>query len=116
MTIINKDIIIDAIAGKGFAHLLGYTPNDMVSVGLANFTGNQWNENWEWNKTELKQLTIEELNNLYVGILPKGIMLEIETNKKHVRDNLQSFSKWWAERFDNLLFEYLSKKEPNDKI
>lgn len=35
---------------------------------LARFTGNQWNERWEWDRTELGKATDEVLELLYTTI------------------------------------------------
>ena len=31
------------------------------------FTGNQWNEDWEWNREKLEHLSTEQLKKLYKG-------------------------------------------------
>lgn len=36
--------------------------------GLMDFTGNQWNESWEWNKKELVKLSEQELYDLYKSL------------------------------------------------
>jgi hypothetical protein len=62
-----KDLLIDAIYGRGVCG--GYTfALDMEKRRLAKFTGNQWNENWDWDKYELSKLPIEELKSLYLTI------------------------------------------------
>jgi len=59
----NKTLLIDAIIGKGFS-TIDYAIK-MEKAGLAYFTGNQWNEKWNWNKFKLEDMTEEELKNIY---------------------------------------------------
>jgi hypothetical protein len=59
----NKQLLIDGIVGKNF---LSY--EDAVKyerLGLARFSGNQWNEDWDWLKERLEKLTEEELITIY---------------------------------------------------
>lgn len=118
LIITDKNLIIDAIIGKGFYHINGYHPNDFADVGLAVFTGNQWNEDWEWNKEELKQLSTEELNSIYTGVVPDNIKLKIEKNRADKKAIEQSYSvqhrlfyEWWAKQMDELLFKHLSEEK-----
>lgn len=54
-----KKFIVDAIIGGieipmgGFSNIL--TP----------FCGNQWNEDWKWDRDELNKMTLDELINFY---------------------------------------------------
>ncbi len=49
----------------------GVKPNSMIECnkltekGLMKFTGNQWNENWDWVECELLKMSDESLFNLY---------------------------------------------------
>jgi hypothetical protein len=59
----NKQLLIDGIVGKNF---LSY--EDAVKyerLGLARFSGNQWNEDWDWLRERLEKLTEEELITIY---------------------------------------------------
>ena len=58
-----KQILVDAILGKGFRSM--QFAIDMTNAGLAKFTGNQWNEKWDWKKEELLKLPIDQLAVLY---------------------------------------------------
>lgn len=58
-----KDVMIDAICGAGF-------PNQQVGMwaqglSLASFSGNQWNEGWEWNRSALCELELDALFAIY---------------------------------------------------
>ena len=56
-------LLRDAICGclfRSYAFAEWATEN-----GLADFTGNQWNEEWAWNRTALCGKTIEELTSIY---------------------------------------------------
>ena len=62
---ISKQMLIHALIGKGFdscEKAMHYT-----DLGFAEFTGNSWNEDWEWKIDELKLLTDEQLYNLYIN-------------------------------------------------
>lgn len=63
---ISKELLVDAICGKGFKSQEFAT--SMTEVGLATYIGNQWNEKWEWNKKELKELPFSALEDLYFEI------------------------------------------------
>jgi len=39
--------------------------DDYTKIGLMKFTGNQWNENWDWVEDALKNLDKDELFELY---------------------------------------------------
>ena len=39
---------------------------DLENIGLMRFSGNQWNENWDWNDKELNKMSEEQLFNLYL--------------------------------------------------
>ena len=59
----DNQMLINAICGKGFSSM------DIAchyeKIGLARFSGNQWNESWEWNRIELEKLDIEKLKDIY---------------------------------------------------
>jgi hypothetical protein len=38
---------------------------DYTDEGLMSFTGNQWNENWSWQKSKLMSMSDQKLLNLY---------------------------------------------------
>ena len=60
------DSLVDAIIGAGFPSI--QYASGMTELGLANFTGNQWNENWSWNRNRLNELPRETLEELYADI------------------------------------------------
>jgi len=58
-----KNDAIDAICGHGF-------PSQEVAaaitkIGLARFTGNQWNECWDWDRSGLSALDSASINQIY---------------------------------------------------
>ena len=58
-----KQMLVDAICGRGF---LSYGDADhYVEQGMAKFTGNQWNENWDWIAAKLHALSNIELKEIY---------------------------------------------------
>jgi len=61
-----KQLLIDAIYGCGFRSM--QTAIKMTEIGLARFVGNQWNEEWAWNKSELQKLSIGKLEAIYAYI------------------------------------------------
>lgn len=61
-----KTLIIDAIIGKGFLSVSDGV--EMQRRGLAHFSGNQWNEKWDWNRSELERLEINDLEQIYARI------------------------------------------------
>lgn len=59
---IDKPTLIDAICGTK------YTIDDMVmfsKTGIAKFTGNQHNPDWQFIRTELEKLNISQLAIIY---------------------------------------------------
>jgi len=34
------------------------------------FIGNQWNEDWEWDRSKLEKLSEGELYSIYFGVIP----------------------------------------------
>jgi hypothetical protein len=54
-----KELIIDAIIGG--VHI----PTGGLSKTLTPFTGNQWNEDWGWNRNELEKMDYNALTELY---------------------------------------------------
>lgn len=58
-----KALLVDAICGKGFKDMR--FADNMVKLGLAKYTGNQWNESWEWGREELEAGSEEALQSLY---------------------------------------------------
>jgi hypothetical protein len=59
----DKQILIDAIIGKGFSTM--QDAMNMANQGLAKFYGDQNNEEWKWNRSKLNELPEEDLENLY---------------------------------------------------
>ena len=58
-----RELMVDAIVGKGF-----YTQKeagDFTKLGFARFTGNQNNESWEWHRSALRALDLEDLKTIY---------------------------------------------------
>ena len=63
---LTKAILIDAIVGAGFPSIDFATKAS--SVGLAHFSGNQYNESWDWHREMLEQADIDDLHDLYLAI------------------------------------------------
>ena len=61
--IVNKKLLVDAIASCSFGSM--QAADSYTKLGLAIFTGNQWNDRWEWVKPGLMNLSFEELVDLY---------------------------------------------------
>ena len=61
-----KELLIDAIRGAGFPSF--DFADEAVKAGKAEFTGNQWNDKWEWNRKALARGTEDELRALYSKI------------------------------------------------
>jgi len=59
-----KDVLIDALRGYGFGSNMEFADR-MVKKGLARFSGNQWNEDWQWETDQLVKLEIKDLVALY---------------------------------------------------
>lgn len=60
----NATLLTDAILGAGF----GGDPlfaTEMEKIGLARFSGNQYNMKWEYDKDALSNLPKEKLAELY---------------------------------------------------
>ena len=61
-----KILLVDAIMGRGLPTIelaIKYT-----NLGLAEFCGNQWNEDWRFEKEELLKCSIEYLEEVYNDI------------------------------------------------
>ena len=58
-----KVILVDAVMGAGFPSM--DFADEMTKRGLARFTGNQWNEEWRWNRDSLEKLSDIGLLTLY---------------------------------------------------
>lgn len=66
MEINTKELLIDAICGT-------YPPSySSVIQHLVEYTGDQWNESWEWKREELEKLSTEYLEELYNLLKDKG--------------------------------------------
>jgi hypothetical protein len=62
----NHALMVDAIVGHGVPNIA--VAEVAVREGLATFTGNQWNENWAWNRQALSNLTEPTLRELLVAL------------------------------------------------
>jgi hypothetical protein len=51
---IPHDMLVNAIAGAGFPTM--ELADEFTKRGMAKFTGNQWNEKWEWDKSAIAAL------------------------------------------------------------
>lgn len=60
---VDRLMLIHAIVGCGFG--TWRFAEEMTQRGLARFTGNQWNEDWEWERGGLERLSDQELEELY---------------------------------------------------
>jgi hypothetical protein len=49
-----RALLVDAIIGRGFQSM--EEADHFTKIGLASFTGNQWNEKWEWDRDALRKL------------------------------------------------------------
>ena len=49
-----KAMLVHAIIGRGFMSM--EDAGRYQKIGLARFTGNQWNESWDWNQQALDEL------------------------------------------------------------
>lgn len=59
-------LLVDAICGVGFPTMtLG---SECEKTGLAEFTGNQWNPAWKWDRKALFHVPVEQLQELYQGL------------------------------------------------
>lgn len=57
---ITKRFLIDAIVGGCGIPMGG------INEHLTPFTGNQWNEDWSWNRKALEEMDMENLEELYL--------------------------------------------------
>lgn len=60
---IPRQMVIHAIMGAGFPSM--QMADEYTKLKLAKFTGNQWNENWDWDSDALSKLTNLELATIY---------------------------------------------------
>ena len=63
-TELSKEDLINLI--KGIKPKSMEECHDYTKTGLMKFTGNQWNEDWDWVTSELDKMSDEELFNLYL--------------------------------------------------
>ena len=56
------EMLVDAVLGAHYSIdlIIG-----MTKLGFAQYTGNQHNPNWEWNREQLTKLDDERLKQLY---------------------------------------------------
>lgn len=77
-----KTLVIDAIVGIGFPSVL--LADECRKAGLASFTGNQWNDNYEWRRDQLEKIELEKLQELYTALREareEGSLAEPENDK-----------------------------------
>lgn len=72
-----REMLIDAICGRGFPSET--YADKMAHIGLAVWTGNQWNEDWAWKRSGLQALTDENLLKLYQQLRRENSVPETET-------------------------------------
>lgn len=63
MNIDTKMLIVDAIKGRGL--LTWDSSEECVRLGLARYTGNQHNMDWDWNRGALEMMDEDWLIKLY---------------------------------------------------
>lgn len=56
---VTKTILIDAIIGGVSIPMGGFNPE------ITPFTGNQWNEEWSWNREALEKMSTADLAVFY---------------------------------------------------
>lgn len=61
--LIQKAQLVDSICGTTLTSIRDAVA--MQNRGLAKYTGNQWNESWEWCRDKLLALSEQELRDLY---------------------------------------------------
>lgn len=61
-----KVLVVDAICGVGFPSPI--LAMECEKVGLADFTGNQWNSAWRWDRAALLACSVSDLQELYEGL------------------------------------------------
>ena len=59
----HREVLIDAIMGKGFPDI--HYAIEMEKAGFAKFSGDQWNEDWEWKREKLETLNAAQLQTIY---------------------------------------------------
>ena len=64
-----KTLIIDAICGVGFPSMI--VASECEKLGLATFTGDQHNPEWQWSREALAGCRIETLEELYGSLRTK---------------------------------------------
>ena len=64
-----KTLVIDAIVGIDFPSVLLFDEVQLlIKAGLAEFTGKQWNEKYEWRRDQLEKIELEKLQELYTAL------------------------------------------------
>ena len=63
---IEHDMLVNAVAGSSMK--TWQICEEMERKGLADFTGNQHNQEWCWSKSGLRKLNAEQLKQLYEDI------------------------------------------------
>lgn len=65
-----KMLLIDAIIGRGFPN--DQVGADMARAGIALASGQLNGPSWMWNKAALKDMTLDDLDMVYVELLYRG--------------------------------------------
>jgi hypothetical protein len=65
-----KMLLIDAIIGRGFPN--DQVGADMARAGIALATHQIGGPAWQWNKTALKSMSLDDLDMVYVELLYRG--------------------------------------------
>jgi hypothetical protein len=61
-------MLIDAIAGIGFPVPMNVA-SGIERIGLAKNVGNQWNEEWRWDRAALEKESLTHLEELYAALV-----------------------------------------------
>ena len=61
-----KQLVVDAIMGIGFPSVV--MAQECERVGLAQFSGDQWNPDWQWIRTRVEAIELDKLQELYEGL------------------------------------------------
>lgn len=64
---LTKGLFIDAIMGRG-QPADPMKCHELTKVGVMEFTGNQWNEAWQWKRSALAEYDLSDLQDLYMTL------------------------------------------------
>jgi hypothetical protein len=98
-----KSFLINAIIGQGFT---SFDLSGLEKAGLVRYTGNQWNEDWEWNRSELEKLDTETLEKIYNGEAFKYV--KPKPYSEHDAPAC-SLPEWWTEQIDKAFYLALTR-------